>query len=311
MASSKKVTMPSCFAFSSGSRAAWASISIASGPFIFFGVRFQTEKYFSSFGERVGSEIVIGKLVEVAADEGVDGLTVQAGVYFNALIFAFESFNDGQRFSLKGVESQFDTLDIVVISIGPLGAAQDPLFENGVGAFEIQHFREFRFTAEEIVPRLQIGEGAGKSIEKEIILSCRSGDFLHCRFEQSYRDFVGHQLPCSDELFDRMGGRASCLKFGAEQVTGGQVSPTELGLGKFTHGSFSSTGASEDKDHIRFGAGLSWIVVVKHDLRCGRDALFVDMPLSVRRRHLLVACGIVGEMTVETTDSPGVVSIGV
>ena len=50
---------------------------------LLLGVRSQAEKHLSSLGERFGSEFFIGVLSEVAADEGIDGLTILTGVDFN------------------------------------------------------------------------------------------------------------------------------------------------------------------------------------------------------------------------------------
>ena len=50
---------------------------------------------------------------------------------------------------------------------------------------------------------------------------------------------------------------------------------------------------------------------MEHDLWSRCDSLFVDMPFSIGRWHLIFACCIVRKMTIEAADSPGLVAVGV
>gem|GEM_PF-5467040 len=242
---------------------------------------------------------------------GIDSLAILTGVDFNTQVLAPEELDGGQCLCLEGVESQLDALNIIVTSAGEVGAAQNALLENGVGALKVEHFGEFSFPAEDLIPSVKIGQGAGEPVEEEVVLSRGSDSVFHRIFEQSHNDFVGRQLSDCEAFLDDVGPRPARLTLGAEQFSGGEVCPAELSLSKLAHGSFSGAGSSENKDDIGLWAGLSRVTVVEHDLGGGRHSHFVDVPFPVRRRQLVLAGGFVGEMTVQTGDSPGLVTVGV
>lgn len=184
-------------------------------------IRSQAEKYLGSLRERLVRKCSIGVFGEVAAYEGIYGLTVLTGVDFNTLILALEELDGGQRFRLESVESQLQALNIIVTSARVLGSAQNAPFENSEGALEVQHFGKLSLTVENLAPAVQIRQGAGESIDKEVVLSCRSGNCRHCVLEQSHDDFVGYQLPSRNELFDGGRSRPSSLTLRAEHVSSG------------------------------------------------------------------------------------------
>lgn len=58
--------------------------------FVRSGIGPQSEKHFCSFGERLGSEFLIGIFSQLVLQEVIDGLPVLAGVDFHALVPGFE-----------------------------------------------------------------------------------------------------------------------------------------------------------------------------------------------------------------------------
>ena len=123
----------------------------------------------------------------------IDGLTVLAGVDFNAPVLAFEVLEGGERLCFEGVESQFHALHIIVTPARVFGARQDALFEHVIGTFKVEHFGESGIPTEGLMPHFQIGQRAREAIEEEIVPAGRPGDVLHRVFEQRYDDCVGRQ----------------------------------------------------------------------------------------------------------------------
>ena len=141
------------------------------------------------------------------------------------------------------------------------------------------------------------------------VVACGSRNRLHGVPEQRNHDVIGDQLSCGDVFVDRGSGWASSLKFGTEKIARREVTPAELRLGEFAHRPFPGPWTSENENYVGAGTGQPRVVVVEHDLRGRSDSLLVDMPLAISRRQVVVAGDVIGEMTVETADSPGVVAV--
>ena len=125
----------------------------------------QAQKHFRFFGERFVGEALISELIKAAPDLLIDSLAVLTGVDFNTQVLAPEELDGGQCLCLEGVKSQLDALDIIVTSAGEVGPAQNPLLENGVRALKIEHFWEFSFLAEDLMPSFKIGQRSGEAVE--------------------------------------------------------------------------------------------------------------------------------------------------
>ena len=89
------------------------------------------------------------------------------------------------------------------------------------------------------------------------------------------------------------------------------MNPTELRLGQFTRRFFSGTRASQNEDDVGFRTRLPRVEMVKHDLRRRCNSLLVNMSFFFVGQHLIFTRHVVGKVTIETADSPGLIGIGV
>ena len=179
----------------------------ASSYLLLPGERSQTQEHFRFFGERFGGEALISELIKAAPDLVIDSLAVLTGIDFNTQVLVPEELDGGQCLCLECVESQFDALNIIVASAGEVGAAQNTLLENGVGALKVEHFWEFSFPAEDFIPSFKIGQGAGKTVEEKVVPSRGSDGVFYRVFEQSHNDFVGSELSSCKAFLDDVGVR--------------------------------------------------------------------------------------------------------
>ena len=134
---------------------------------------------------------------------------------------------------------------------------------------------------------------------------------LHGVLQQAHDDLVRHQLAGGDVFLDHLRRRTARFLLRAQQITGRQVRPVQLDFRQLAHGALARTGAAEHVDHVGRRTGFTGIDMEDRNIRCRRDAHFVDVPFTVRRRQFVIAGDFVGKMSVEPADAPGFIAVGI